>query len=149
MLFRSRSWDSSYGMEQYLNALWLMLSLSLLGGCVVFHTQLSESNKAKTLAFDLAILACSVALLFPAISITDDLQYEDNAAVECWRAAEKPVFVKAVVESGYEAPCPPQILDLGLPLHSYSFVGESEQFGASSLSLALTRITRAPPFQSL
>ncbi len=138
----------AYAMEQYLNALWLLLSLSLVGAWIIFRTRSSRrTSTAKALTLDLAILACSVALLFPAISMSDDLQCEDNAVVESWRAAEKPVFVKAVVESGYVIPCLPQLLDPSPPVYPHSLLAESEQLRASSSSLILIRVTRAPPIQ--
>lgn len=60
-------------MELFLNSLWLALAVSAVVG--LFRKPRDGSNP-KALLVGLGALLCAAAVLFPAISITDDLHFD-------------------------------------------------------------------------
>ena len=128
-------------MELALNLVWLILALPAF---VIWRRQRASARKSG-----LVLLGCLLALLFPIVSVTDDLHPISAEIEECSplkRALKQSTCVKSPA-CGYDhqgtAP----------PLHVTSFRPEKDPFGAVSeylpvlpgQALGTTSDGRAPP----
>ena len=91
-------------LELFLNLVWLGLACATCGAFLSWSRQQPRGHSDRKVHVALA-LVCGVALLFPIISVTDDL-HSDAAALEDWTSARRtsqiviqPIVVVPVVNT--------------------------------------------------
>ncbi len=67
-------------MELLLNTLWLLLALASFAYCQPFDRRRERGRWRKKFSRSTVALVCALALLFPVISLTDDLHGESAVA---------------------------------------------------------------------
>lgn len=76
-------------LELFLNLAWLGIAISALSAFAVWsRTEKSEGHRVRV---GVAV-ACGLALLFPIISVTDDMS-SDTAALEEWTTARRAALI--------------------------------------------------------
>jgi hypothetical protein len=89
-------------MELFLNTVWLLLALTTLG----FWVSLCHARRNRWLLFrGLIVLGCVLTLLFPVISMTDDLHAQqaamEDAAVTTKKLVKSGEHAKALLHAGH------------------------------------------------
>lgn len=91
-------------LELFLNLVWLGIACATCGAFVSWLRQQPRGHRDRKVHVALA-LVCGIALLFPIISVTDDL-HSDAAALEDWTSARRtsqiviqPIVVVPVVNT--------------------------------------------------
>jgi hypothetical protein len=79
-------------MELVLNFSWLLIAVATAVAFGVWSARLPDDSQARRMRWSVGLaLVCVVALLFPIISVTDDLS-PDTSALEEWSAARRVAF---------------------------------------------------------
>jgi hypothetical protein len=127
-------------MELTLNLVWLLLALGAFARCAAWAS--GEPDRKRVVSVALATV-CAVALLFPIISITDDLQ-ESVALVE-ETAALRRIAVAAAVHCAPVLATLFSLASLLVPrLLTFAFTSE-EVFSLPSSPAASVPALRGPP----
>jgi hypothetical protein len=128
-------------MELLLNLVWLALTLGAIARCAVWAA--GEPDRRRILPVALATV-CVVALLFPIISITDDLQ--ESVAVVEESAALRRIAVAAAVQSvPLIANFMARLTALLVPAISLVCIVSEEVFSLPSSPAASVTTLRGPP----
>ena len=129
-------------LELFLNLAWLAIAISALTAFAVWAR--AENSEGHRLQVGIAVL-CGLALLFPIISVTDDMS-PDTAALEEWTAARRAALiiiniahaaVAIPVASAVEQTAKELFVCIGLVILTFSVL--------ASAAFATARSLRAPP----
>jgi hypothetical protein len=129
-------------MELFLNAIWLALSLATLGGWLGLRF---FSCADRRFLRGLVVLGCTLVLLFPVISMTDDLCAQQVATEDASRTSKK------AFEAG-ESQSQKSLVAIIFPLASVQnplwqalgFVSSEDRISVASIHLTPTS-GRSPP----
>jgi hypothetical protein len=130
-------------LELFLNLTWLGIAIGALSAFAVWAR--AEKSEGHRLQVGIAVL-CGLALLFPIISVTDDMS-TDAAALEEWSAARRAALI--IVNVAHAAVAIPVVtaieqtakelfVCIGLVVLTFSAL--------ASATFATARSLRAPPF---
>ncbi|GAC1428143.1 MAG: hypothetical protein NVSMB68_00100 [Thermoanaerobaculia bacterium] len=79
--------------ELFLNLVWLSIAVSALSSFAMWAAAQPSDGRSRRKRVHVAIaLACGLALLFPIISVTDDL-HSDAVALEEWSSARRTTLI--------------------------------------------------------
>jgi hypothetical protein len=85
-------------METLLNLSWLVIAVATAAGFGLWSARQPGGAESRRLRRSVGLaLVCVVALLFPIISVTDDLA-SDTSALEEWSSARRAAFVIAIAQ---------------------------------------------------
>jgi len=137
-------------MELFLNLLWLVVAL--LASATWLRHRFARLDKAGRRREAIALI-CALFLLFPVISLTDDLHAE-VVLVEDAAASKRQAAVSAhQLHSAHTAPVAaahPAITVFGLSAPSSVFAGCFDSLAVAPIAAAFHRIpARSPPFSVL
>jgi hypothetical protein len=143
-------------METILNLLWLFVTLGIVGVWTLRWLPARRRPRTRALREAVALL-CALALLFPAVSLTDDL-HPQIVAVEaasgkrnaCQLFAQPSHSRVAVGKSLHKRISLDAVLPLGLAQSELAAGDLPQVFGSVSLSSrAIARRDRSPPVPSV
>src|ERR1700682_3101895 len=88
-------------METLLNLSWLFIAVATAVAFSVWSARLPEGADARRMRRSVGLaLVCVVALLFPSISVTDDLA-PDTSALEEWSSARRVALAIAIAQHAF------------------------------------------------
>jgi len=139
-------------MELALNLIWLFIAVATAVAFSVWSARLPEGARSRRIRRSAGLaLVCVVALLFPIISVTDDLS-TDTSALEEWSALRRVAI--AITSAQHDLALTTAVDLVSLPLHgpiALSCVGLAVIPVLTVLSPSTTTVWsfRGPPFACL
>jgi hypothetical protein len=128
-------------MELLLNIVWLLVALAALARCATWAS--GQSDRKRVVAVALAT-ACMVALLFPIISITDDL-HDSVAVLEESAALRRTGGAAALQHAPLLAAAVAMLASLSVPVLSILTFTSEKTFSLPSSPAARVLTLRGPP----